>query len=52
MEVKTCPLCFKEVVSEAGSGCKFCGMLLEDENQLFCSEICEDIYGEMHENKY
>ncbi len=51
MKTKTCPLCQKDLFSGANIGCKLCGMPLEDKNKLFCSNICEDIYGGIHESK-
>jgi len=37
---KNCPLCYKEIFSEIGKGCKMCGMPLEDESNKFCSKTC------------
>lgn len=44
-----CPICHEDVYSEIGEGCKMCGMALEDESELFCSEECEKVYGDIHE---
>ncbi len=42
-----CPLCKKELYSNIGFGCMFCGMPLED-NEEFCSEICKEKYKNIH----
>lgn len=44
-----CPLCQKNIYSGIGVGCNMCGMLLEDKDELFCSEKCSEIYGEIYE---
>ena len=45
-----CPLCHEEVYSELGEGCKMCGMVLENTDELFCSKECEETYGEIHKS--
>lgn len=37
---KNCPLCYQEIFSDIGKGCKMCGMPLEDKSNEFCSKTC------------
>ena len=51
VERKNCPLCKKEVVSDAATSgfCVLCGMALVEEQELFCSERCEKKYSLIYE---
>ena len=48
MKKLKCPLCYEEVYSELGKGCKMCGMPLEDRAKEFCSETCKIKYGSIN----
>ncbi|MBT6689824.1 hypothetical protein HN903_00685 [archaeon] len=43
-----CPICEKQVFSGAGEGCKMCGMTMDEGDELFCCEICEDKWGSIN----
>jgi len=43
-----CPLCHEQVYSGAGTGCKLCGMPLEDQSREFCSKICRKKYEKIN----
>jgi hypothetical protein len=45
----SCPICDKEVFSGVGSGCKMCGMLVNN-NEFFCCKLCMRKYNTI--NKY
>jgi len=47
MQIQKCPLCEKRVYSGVGTGCKMCGMLLDEQEIEFCSDDCEDSYKEI-----
>ena len=51
IKTKNCPICERELFSEAGKGCKMCGMLLEDGKKDFCSDECNIKYLKIH-SKY
>ena len=42
-----CPLCHEKVYSEAGEGCKMCGMPVENKKE-FCSDICKKKHKEIN----
>lgn len=42
-----CPLCYEEVYSGLGEGCKMCGMAIE-KNKDFCSKKCEEKYNKIN----
>lgn len=42
-----CPICEEPVYSSIGSGCKMCGMPVE-EGKEFCSNECEIKYALIH----
>lgn len=44
-----CPICEKQVFSEVGEGCKMCGMAMDEGDELFCCEVCEDKYTEINQ---
>ena len=44
MQELKCPLCEKKLYSSVGSGCMFCGMPLENEEDEFCSDDCKENY--------
>lgn len=48
MQMQKCPLCEKGVYSGVGTGCKMCGMLLDEQEIEFCSEDCKDNYKEIN----
>ena len=43
-----CPLCKENVFSEAGEGCKMCGMPLKFLGERFCSEKCKKEYNQIN----
>jgi len=43
-----CPLCKKEIYSGIGSGCKMCGMLLDNKDKNFCCNICMRRYNKIN----
>jgi hypothetical protein len=47
MKTKNCPLCHEQVYSNIGTGCRLCGMPLEDKGKEFCSSICRDKFREI-----
>ena len=47
---KNCPLCKKHIYSGIGKGCKLCGMLIENNDEEFCSKNCKIKYREVRGN--
>ncbi len=66
MTIPICPICLKAITSDATlpNYCRFCGMVIEENNQKFCCKECKfrlkrilkgkKIIGEMYgrNNKY
>ncbi len=48
---KNCPLCFKELYSSIGLGCKMCGMPLREYDKEYCCNKCKKIYNQINKNK-
>jgi len=48
MQIKECPLCKEELISELGLDCMMCGMPIDKGD--FCSMKCEKMYWEIREH--
>jgi len=44
MTNKTCPICYENIYSGLGKGCKMCAMPLEDQSKEFCCKECRIKY--------
>jgi hypothetical protein len=50
--VLNCPICKRDVYSEVGTGCKMCGMLLEDKSNEFCCKLYMRKYKTINKMKH
>ena len=49
--VAKCNICNQELYSGIGSGCKMCGMLLNNKEDRFCCKLCMRKFNTINKNK-